>query len=59
MKISTYDKYKWFILGASIASDEYFWRGNGIKNKHIKTELSDDRHVLRLRAEENNDLKRG
>lgn len=52
MKISTYDKYKWFILGASIASDEYFWRGNGIKNKHIKQELSEDRKVLRLRSEE-------
>lgn len=51
MKVSTYDKYKWFILGASIASDEYFWRGNGIKNKHIKQTLSEDRRVLRLKAE--------
>jgi hypothetical protein len=53
MKISSYNKYKWFILGASIASDEYFWRGNGINNKHIKQTLSEDRKVLRLKAESN------
>ena len=46
MKYSSWDDYKWFVLGASLASSGVLWSGKGQSNKEIKASLNEDNSIL-------------
>lgn len=48
MKYDSWDDYKWFLLGAALASSKVFWTGDGNSNKHLKTDISSDGKVASL-----------
>ena len=48
MKYDSWDDYKWFILGAALASSKIFWTGEGNSNKQLKTSVSSDGSVASL-----------
>ena len=51
MKYSSYDDYKWFLLGCAITAGEIFWKGEGSTNKGLTTEVSEDGTVINISSE--------
>lgn len=52
MKDSTYEDYKWFIMGASLVASKVFWTKEGNSNKKLITSVSQDGTVASIKSKE-------